>query len=301
MRIFQTHVKHEDHYIWPKASPPSPHLHNHKSRRIHWPSLPTTSRDFLNLVKRILRKDRTRKPGIGLCRDSHNRPCLQFVPADLNIQPQMLQPLVNIQSTLSAAANSSQKNIGLHVSAVLAPGPVVAPICILCRAPITRQITRTSNRNGNAGRPYYKCIPCNKFHCFDDRRGNDPTNPPCFCGISSKRQLSGPEKPMGRMVHYVCRIGGCNFYSDHGNTQQKITNVNRELVELLARLSIIWGKSHRFVGLLPISCINLCISFLFPTQRCRGLTCEIAPCLIFTLLTSDSSSPRSFLCIYITI
>lgn len=72
MKIFQIHVKHEDHYIWPKASPPSPYLHNHKSRRIQWPSLPTTSRDFLNLVKRILRKDRTRKPGIGLCRNGHN-------------------------------------------------------------------------------------------------------------------------------------------------------------------------------------------------------------------------------------
>ncbi len=44
---------------------------------------------------------------------------------------------------------------------------------------------------------------------------------------------------MGRLVHYVCRIGGCNFYSDHGNTQQKIIIVNGELVELLARLSII--------------------------------------------------------------
>lgn len=155
----------------------------------------------------------------------------------------MLRPLVNTQSTLSAAANSPQKDIGLHSSSVLAPGPVKAPDCILCRVPTSLLKTRPSNRKGNAGRPYYKCVPCNKFHCFADERGNDPTNPPCHCGKSSKEQISGPEKSMGRQVHYVCRIGGCDFYLPHRNSQQETIILDRELVEPMARLGINLRKS----------------------------------------------------------
>ncbi|KAK2005426.1 hypothetical protein LZ32DRAFT_183773 [Colletotrichum eremochloae] len=33
------------------------------------------------------------------------------------------------------------------------------PLCRSCRAPTTRHVTRSSNRKGNAGRPYYKCLP----------------------------------------------------------------------------------------------------------------------------------------------
>lgn len=158
-------------------------------------------------------------------------------PSLFNIQSQTLQLLVNTQSTLSAAANSPQKRIGLPYSSVLAPGPVLAPDCIQCTRPTSLLYTRTSNRKGNAGRPYYKCVPCDKFHCFADQRGNDPTNTPCDCGKSSKRQISGPEK--GRQVHYVCRIGGCDFYKAHKNTQQETINLDKELVEPTARLSII--------------------------------------------------------------
>lgn len=151
----------------------------------------------------------------------------------------MLQLLVNTQSTLSAAANSPLKDIGLHYTSVLAPEPVKAPDCIQCGVPTNLRYTRTSNRKGNAGRPYYKCVPCNKFHCFADKRGNDPTNPPCHCGKSSKRQISGPEKSVARQVHYVCRIGGCDFYDVCRNAQQKTIILDRELVEPMARLGII--------------------------------------------------------------
>lgn len=73
----------------------------------------------------------------------------------------------------------------------LAPAPETGPDCMRCGRPSSLMWTRTSNRNGNAGRPYYKCIPCNKFLVFNDTRGNDPLNPHCYCNVSSKRQLAG--------------------------------------------------------------------------------------------------------------
>ncbi|KAF2498794.1 hypothetical protein BU16DRAFT_443877, partial [Lophium mytilinum] len=76
----------------------------------------------------------------------------------------------------------------------------------------TRFVTRRSNRKGNTGRPYFKCLSCDRFLCFADRRGNDPSNPLCFCGASIKRQISGPEKDVARGVHFVCRLGECAFY-----------------------------------------------------------------------------------------
>lgn len=39
------------------------------------------------------------------------------------------------------------------------------------RATLNRFVCRRSNRNGNAGRPYLKCMPCNRFVKFEDERG----------------------------------------------------------------------------------------------------------------------------------
>jgi hypothetical protein len=33
-----------------------------------------------------------------------------------------------------------------------------APTCLNCQRPCDRQVTSTSNTNGNAGRPYYACF-----------------------------------------------------------------------------------------------------------------------------------------------
>lgn len=92
------------------------------------------------------------------------------------------------------------------------PFPTEPPPCIICAEPTVRQITRSSNRKGNAGRPYYICLPCGKFHCFADPKGNDPANPPCHCGTFSKRQLSDEISSPRRKVHFVCRLGGCDYY-----------------------------------------------------------------------------------------
>ncbi|MCJ1474880.1 hypothetical protein MMC13_003540 [Lambiella insularis] len=115
----------------------------------------------------------------------------------------------------------------------LAPAPTTAPICFECGNPGRRFITSQANQKGNAGRPYYKCVADGRFLCFADQRGNDPTNPPCDCGESSKRQISGSNKSVPRQVHYVCRLGGCDFYQAGGVT------IPERLVEPMARHYII--------------------------------------------------------------
>lgn len=49
--------------------------------------------------------------------------------------------------------------------------------------------------NNNVGCPYLKCVPCYKFLVFNDTRGNDPNDPLCYCGVSSKRQSSRARSP----------------------------------------------------------------------------------------------------------
>ncbi|KAK7219776.1 hypothetical protein V2G26_007779 [Clonostachys chloroleuca] len=121
----------------------------------------------------------------------------------------------------------------------LAPPPEEPPICFRCRGPSKKHITRTSNRNGNAGRPYYKCICCGQFLAFADDRGNDPSNPLCHCGSSSKMQVACREK--GRKVHYVCRLGKCDFYKAcHSANQDAVVTVDGDgIISLLAMLRLI--------------------------------------------------------------
>ncbi|KAL1840426.1 hypothetical protein VTJ49DRAFT_500 [Mycothermus thermophilus] len=67
--------------------------------------------------------------------------------------------------------------------------------------------TSYRNANGNAGRPYYKCLYCPyneheeeyNFLVFRDQRGNLASNPPCECGASAKTLVDSPRK--GRRVH----------------------------------------------------------------------------------------------------
>lgn len=90
--------------------------------------------------------------------------------------------------------------------------PEQPPTCHLCQRPSTRLMTRRPNRKGHAGRPYHKSLPCGKFVGFAHDRGNDPNNPPCHCGASSKTQIAGREKKIPGGIHYVCRLGECDFY-----------------------------------------------------------------------------------------
>ncbi|KPM43186.1 hypothetical protein AK830_g3361 [Neonectria ditissima] len=85
-----------------------------------------------------------------------------------------------------------------------------APQCLRCARPCTRKITSASNRNGNAGRPYYSCAHAShsfKFACWDDGRGLSPANPECECGYASRQFTSLGEDFFG------CPVGACGWVS----------------------------------------------------------------------------------------
>ncbi|KZF23914.1 hypothetical protein L228DRAFT_259203 [Xylona heveae TC161] len=123
-------------------------------------------------------------------------------------------------------------------SVELADPPCKPPLCILCHRPSHRFVTRSSNRNGNAGRPYYKCSPCGKFLCFDDRGGNSLRNPPCFCDVSSKLQVTGRERTPPRKLHYVGRLGQCNFYRQCYNRMEEEVPLSEKFLDNFAHLGI---------------------------------------------------------------
>ncbi|KAF2807534.1 uncharacterized protein BDZ99DRAFT_465379 [Mytilinidion resinicola] len=90
--------------------------------------------------------------------------------------------------------------------------PLSQPLCLECERPVTRLTTSRYNRNGNARRPYLKCVPCDKFHSFADEQGNNPENLRCHCGEPSRKQVSGIKTQSQRGLHYVCSLGNCDFY-----------------------------------------------------------------------------------------
>lgn len=100
-------------------------------------------------------------------------------------------------------------------------------------------ITGSLNRNGNAGRPYHKCISCRKFLGFADERGNDPNNPMCNCGESSKAQRAGENSSNPGGLHYVCRLGTCDYYVVRMDENQEQIRLGSDMVDLFASLNII--------------------------------------------------------------
>lgn len=100
--------------------------------------------------------------------------------------------------------------------------------------------TRRSNRNGNAGRPYYKCMPCDKFITFIDNRGIHFHNPECGCGHSSRLQVAGRFAPkLARGLHYVCATGSCDFFQSAADRSGRNYDVTEDLLPMLVGLSII--------------------------------------------------------------
>jgi hypothetical protein len=146
---------------------------------------------------------------------------------------------VDESTTTDRAVQSQQSQQILQLLANPAAGPVTTPQCIKCGRITSRTITKQQNQNGNALRPFYKCYPCNKFHCFDDLRGNDPANPPCYCGVSSKRQASGVNTGLLRRLHYVCRLGTCNYYKAERDFDGNVQCVDDEVVDQLALLRLL--------------------------------------------------------------
>lgn len=112
-----------------------------------------------------------------------------------------------------------------------------APRCRRCGDPCVRRITRTTNRNGNAGRPFYKCIPCDKFSCFADPVGDSEKNPLCDCGLNSKRDLSSREK--GRKIFFTCKSGQCDFFEFHKREDGTDWQVDEDIAKALKDLKFL--------------------------------------------------------------
>ncbi|KAI0528186.1 hypothetical protein F5B22DRAFT_584048, partial [Xylaria bambusicola] len=121
----------------------------------------------------------------------------------------------------------------------LASPPTQPPVCIRCGQVSERFITGSPNRNGNAGRPYYKCLHCDKFLVFDDSRGNDSMNPECHCGYSSKCQVTGGSNRAAGRLHYVCRLGRCDFFCVVKDAKGMDIFIDMDLAEELSRLFLI--------------------------------------------------------------
>jgi len=99
------------------------------------------------------------------------------------------------------------------------------PICYRCGSRSVRLITSAFNLNGNAGRPYYKCLECPRFLAFADDRGNDPSNPECNCGIPSKSQRTGRNHETPGALFYTCSRGACNFFTWSGTDDGTFSEV----------------------------------------------------------------------------
>lgn len=88
----------------------------------------------------------------------------------------------------------------------------IPPICKSCGKTSSLLITWPRNQNGNAGRPYYKCKPCDNFITFADDRGTKLDSPLCECGKPSRLQLNGRDRKPAFGLHCVCKYGACDFY-----------------------------------------------------------------------------------------
>ncbi|TLS20373.1 uncharacterized protein PpBr36_11357 [Pyricularia pennisetigena] len=88
----------------------------------------------------------------------------------------------------------------------------IPPVCKRCAKKSSLLITGPENPNGNAGRPYYKCIACNRFFTFADDRGTKLDSPLCDCREPSRLQLNGRDRTPAFGLHCVCKYGECDFY-----------------------------------------------------------------------------------------
>lgn len=91
--------------------------------------------------------------------------------------------------------------------------PQAQRACWECSGP-TKISKITSNKNGDKGRPYFKCENenCEAFHSYADERGVNPDNPVCKCENPSRMQVSGRGKESRRSIIYNCSTRTCAFF-----------------------------------------------------------------------------------------
>jgi hypothetical protein len=89
-----------------------------------------------------------------------------------------------------------------------------SPACKKCGLRCVRQTWAVTNRNGNAGRPFYTCLGSQhqphprEFSTWDDYEGIFKGNPRCSCGYTSRvSTIKGRIPPS----FFSCAVGGCGF------------------------------------------------------------------------------------------
>lgn len=101
--------------------------------------------------------------------------------------------------------------------------PLLHPRCRVCgSATLHHRITQPSNPNGNAGRPYYVCIPCKRNNregwvTWDDERGVRNSNPSCYCGDFRRQDQEGIGRGRHGLDFWTCSTGSCDYYSKYLN------------------------------------------------------------------------------------
>lgn len=115
------------------------------------------------------------------------------------------------------------------------------PHCRCGWTPKSSNIVGPYNHNGNAGRPYYKCVQCaNKSRqgtgnrdegwiTWDDDIGVHNENPRCHCKMASRQDRAGTYTNMAGWGFWTCATGRCDYFSDCRNGQtneQKQCNPN---------------------------------------------------------------------------
>ncbi|KAL8710760.1 MAG: hypothetical protein Q9220_004778 [cf. Caloplaca sp. 1 TL-2023] len=109
--------------------------------------------------------------------------------------------------------------------------PLRSPRCRHCGwIPKYRDKVLPTNPNGNADRPYYKCVKCKQnaspnarktgdrikgWITWDDHIGISPENRPCFCagGYACRQDMAGVDSFYPGGGFWTCATGSCNFLS----------------------------------------------------------------------------------------
>ncbi|KAL8767599.1 MAG: hypothetical protein Q9209_005929 [Squamulea sp. 1 TL-2023] len=103
------------------------------------------------------------------------------------------------------------------------------PQCRRCGwIPKYRDTVKHNNPNGNAGRPYYRCVRCKTnstpdvlktsrdvsgWICWDDYIGIEEGNRACECGFACRQGKAGVDSYYPGGGFWTCAVGGCGFLS----------------------------------------------------------------------------------------
>ena len=91
--------------------------------------------------------------------------------------------------------------------------PQSGPPCQGCHCPSSLHWVDGGNPNGNANRPYYRCLPCSAFTTWGDLRGVRSDNQLCDCGKPSRESFTGTKCLRGAgLVYWRCAQSRCQFF-----------------------------------------------------------------------------------------